>query len=100
LRIPGDFGIVPPVDPDGKPRGSDRAGKGNARGRLDVIEFSSCGKRLSADFASTGTGSARQIEGLDTRARARVEQRLASGYYERTEVLEAIADIVLEQFGI
>jgi hypothetical protein len=100
LRIPGDVGIVPPVGPDGKPRGSDRTGKDNTRGSPDIIEFSSSGKRLGADFASESAGVAGRSGTFDTDARATVEQRMASGYYERKEVLEAIADIVLEQFGI
>jgi hypothetical protein len=100
LRIPGDFGIVPPVDPDGKPRGSGRAGKGSVRGRPDVIKFSQGGKRLSADFAAKTTGTAGETGGLENMLRLKVEQRLASGYYERMDVLEVIADRVLEQFGI
>ena len=99
MRIPGDFGIVPPVDPDGKPSGSDRAGKGNERGRPDVIEFSSSGRRLSADIASRRTGAAGR-SGLDSGARARIERRLASGFYERDEALEVIAEKLLDRFGI
>ncbi len=100
MRIPGDFGIVHPVDPDGKPRGSGRAGKGHERGHLDIIEFSRSGKRCSAGITSRRTGAAGENDGLDSGARARIEQRLARGFYERDEVLEVIADKLLYLFGM
>lgn len=100
MRIPGDFGIVSPAHQDGKPCGTDRAHKGRESGRLDVVEFSSSGRRLSADFAPKRTGTTLKDDGLDTGARESVEQRLASGYYERIEVLEVVAGKLLEQLGM
>lgn len=100
MRIPGDFGIVLPVDPDGKPHGSSRAGKGSGRGHPDIIEFSLSGKRLSADITSMRAGPASESDGLDSGARARIEQRMVSGFYERDEVLERIAHRLLDQLGI
>lgn len=100
MRIPGDFGIVHLVDPDGKPRGVGRIGKDSECGRPDVIEFSRSGMRLSADFTSRGTGAARGNDGLDSGTRARIEQRMASGFYERDEALEVIAGKLLDLFGM
>jgi len=100
LRIPGDFGIVPLVDPDGKPRGSERTGKSSEREHPDVIEFSRSGMRLSADITSRRTGAATGNDGLDSGARARIERRMASGFYERYEVLEVIAGKLLDLLGM
>jgi len=100
LRIPGDFGIVHLVDPDGKPRGGGRIGKDPECGRPDVIEFSGSGKRLSADITSRRTGAARGNDGLDSGTRARIEQRMASGFYERDEALEVIAGKLLDLLGM
>lgn len=99
MRIPGDFGIMPPVDPDGKPRGTDRARKSEERGNPDIIEISVYGKRLSADFISRKT-RAGHGDGLDSGARARIEQRLASGFYERDDVLAVLADRLIDVFGL
>ena len=100
MKIPGDFGMMPPVGPDGKPRGSDRARKGSGGARSDVIEFSASGRRLSADITSRRPGAAGVSGVLDSGARAKVEERLASGFYETEEVLAAIADGVLRELGI
>jgi hypothetical protein len=100
LRIPGELGLVPPVDPDGKPFGTDRALKSNERGRPDVIDITSGGKRLSAGIRPMSTGAAGENGGVVSGAREMVRQRLASGFYERAEVLEAIAGRLLDRLGI
>jgi len=98
LRIPGEFGVIPPVDPDGKPRGGGRAGKGAGRGRPDIIDISVYGKRLGAGITSRRTVTVRE-DGLDPGARARVERRLAGGFYEREDVLAALADRLVDVLG-
>ena len=100
MRIPGDFGMMPPVDSDGKPRGSNRARRNTSGARSDVIEFSVNGKRLSADITSRRAGAAGENDGLDSGARSRVERRLTGGFYEREEVLVEIADKLLDLCGI
>ncbi len=97
MKIPGDFGVVPFVDSNRRVTGSERAGK---RRRPDVIEFSGNGKRLSADITLRRTRAAGGNDGTGISARARVEQRLASGFYERDKALELIADKLLDWFGI
>ena len=100
MRIPGDFGIVPPVDPDGKPCGTGRSDRSNGRKSPDVIEFSPGGRRLSADIATGETRAAGHSGLLPSGTRERIERRLASGFYERYEALEVIAERLLDRFGI
>jgi hypothetical protein len=99
LRIPGEFDTMPFVDPGGKPRGSERAGEGLRRGRPDIIEFSVSGG-ASARVTSRMTGTARESVRPDSGARARIEQHMADGVYDREEVIAGVAYELLDLFGI
>lgn len=94
MSIPGDFGAMPSANHDGKPCGSERAGDGIRHGYSDIIKFPVKGRGLGAYVTSRRTGTA----GPDSGARARVERHMASGLYEREEVIAVIAYELLDLF--
>jgi hypothetical protein len=79
---------------DGKPWGSEGAGESIRHGHSDIIEFPVKGEWLGAYVTSKRTGTASP----DSGARARVEQHMASGLYEREEVIAVIAYELLDLF--
>jgi anti-sigma28 factor (negative regulator of flagellin synthesis) len=100
LRIPGDFGVKPP--PDGKPGAeSTRKTAKSARPETgDRVELSEASKRLRARPADEAkpTDSPEPQDAL-SKKQATIQERIASGFYDREEVINHIAKRILDLLG-
>jgi hypothetical protein len=97
LRIRGDSGVTPPLErkpgSEGVP-GNPESGKPD---QGDRVEISDTSRRLKANLSEKPAPSdAPNGEAALARKRAAVEERIASGFYNREEVINHIARRILD----
>jgi len=92
--------VKPPVD--GKPgaEGAPRARKSGELGKGDHVEISDASKSLRAGSGEQpNCAGAPRSENELSKKQATVEERIASGFYNREEVINHIAKRILDLLG-
>jgi hypothetical protein len=100
LRIPGDFGVKPPIE--GKPgaQGAPKTPKSRRPTQGDRVEISDTSKSLRADTGEQAQRAEAPRSGdAPSKKQATVQDRIASGFYNREEVINHIAKRILDLLG-
>jgi len=92
LRIPGDLSVKPPLE--GKPgaEGAPKTSKPASPPPNDRVEISQDSQRLKADADQAANEADNKL--------AKVQERIASGFYNREEVINHIAKRILDLLGL
>jgi hypothetical protein len=101
LVINGGHNAIPPVGSDGGP---ESAGKTEGRRRPkapDVIEISTQARELSTNKTRSEipAHAAQDMKAGVSKIRTEISERLKSGFYESEEVLNCIANRILDLLG-
>jgi hypothetical protein len=102
LVIRGEHSVIPPAgkgaDPCSRPQPGVRVGP---RGK-DTLEISERSKHLNSE-QTVDPGGVRQASSMESgvsRIRAEIRHRVKSGFYDSEEVLNRVAQRLLDLFGL
>jgi hypothetical protein len=100
LRVGGEANIMALGDHGLGPRGPQRKPRSQGRVSGDSVEISDAAKKLNEENAASG--GVREGSGQDqdlVSLRAKIQERIASGFYNSEEVLKEVARKVLDVIG-
>jgi hypothetical protein len=101
LRIDGEVHVMP-LGPDrSKPRGPENDRSQSKRDTGDSVEISGAAKKLYEE-GPAAAGETRQDAALDQNLielKARIQERIAGGFYDSGEVLREVAKKILDIIG-
>jgi hypothetical protein len=97
LRIRGDSGVTPPPERKPASKGAPDVPQTDKADRGDRVDISEASRRLKADLTiSPKSSDATRVADAPAGKRATVEERMASGFYNREEVINHIARRILD----
>jgi len=100
LRIGGEIVVKTLGDGSLKPRGRQREQSPGGRTPDDSVEISDAAKQLHQDSAAAGRSRAGSRADQDPAGlRARIQERIASGFYDSEEVIKEVARKILDIIG-
>lgn len=102
MRINGEANVVPPRHDRAKPGGPDRGRSRRPLGAGDSVEISSAAQKLQKEGkAAAGRTRTSSSEERDlVKAKAEIQAKIASGFYDRDEVVREVAKKILDLLGL